>query len=321
MVSDVIGEIKVLKRKKDSDKALELLQRIAAEVAPIMTKRSWEVTQLCEFYPGNPNLLGCNINRGYKINIRLRPHYDDTTFLDYNDLLGTMLHELAHIVRGPHDAAFYRLLDELNDELDELILSGKRGYTIFGGEGRRLGGSATLSPLEAKQKALQAAERRRQIQSIMAPKGGVRLAGLGGSIDKTLTPSQMAARGAERRLRDQKCCGGLQTEDSVSPESDSPSSSKIPVVILSDDEEQQRTPKKRKIAEKPTEKLQQGWECSVCTFHNADDIVLACKVCLSERPIASTNDIGTGYWSCPQCTLQNEMQWWACQACDYIQPR
>lgn len=243
-----------------------------------------------------------------KIRIKLGNQYDQ-------------LQRLAHIVRGPHDAAFYRLLDELNDELDELILSGKRGYTIFGGEGRRLGGSATLSPLEAKQKALQAAERRRQIQSIMAPKGGVRLAGLGGSIDKTLTPSQMAARGAERRLRDQKCCGGLQTEDSVSPESDSPSSSKIPVVILSDDEEQQRTPKKRKIAEKPTEKLQQGWECSVCTFHNADDIVLACKVCLSERPIASTNDIGTGYWSCPQCTLQNEMQWWACQACDYIQPR
>lgn len=35
MVSDVIGEIKVLKRKKDSDKALELLQRIAAEVSLI----------------------------------------------------------------------------------------------------------------------------------------------------------------------------------------------------------------------------------------------------------------------------------------------
>lgn len=231
-----------------------------------------------------------------------------------------LLCRLAHIVRGPHDAAFYKLLDELNDELDELILSGKRGYTIFGGEGRRLGGSTALSPLETKQKALQAAERRKKVQSIMVPKGGVRLGGLGGTIDKTLTPSQMAAYAAERRLRDQKCCGGLQSEDTSSPETESSDSSKTPIVIVSDDEEQQPTPKRRKVVQASSETLQQGWTCPVCTFQNTD-IVLACKVCLSERPSKTSLDTESGYWSCPRCTLQNDMQWWACQACDHIQPR
>ena len=37
--------------------------------------------------------IGVNVNRGYKINVRLLPHYDDSAFLEYNDLLGTMLHE------------------------------------------------------------------------------------------------------------------------------------------------------------------------------------------------------------------------------------
>lgn len=91
-----------------------------------MRKRGWKVQHLCEFYPNNPNLLGkketniaferlyahaqcigLNINHGFKINIRLRPHYDDTVFLDYNDLLGTMLHEQVD-------------LKEINDKTNEI---------------------------------------------------------------------------------------------------------------------------------------------------------------------------------------------------------
>lgn len=36
---------------------------------------------------------GMNVNRGWKVNLRLRPHYDDTQFLEYEDILGTLLHE------------------------------------------------------------------------------------------------------------------------------------------------------------------------------------------------------------------------------------
>ena len=31
----------------------------------------------------------------------------------YNDVLGTVLHELVHIEIGPHNAKFYKMLDEL----------------------------------------------------------------------------------------------------------------------------------------------------------------------------------------------------------------
>ncbi|CAI5959526.1 unnamed protein product [Closterium sp. NIES-64] len=83
------------------------------------------------------------------------------SFFPYEHVLGTMLHELTHIERGPHDAKFYKLLDELNEaggwtnlfracvshcpnpyeqECDDLIARGITG-TPFGGSGHRLGSS------------------------------------------------------------------------------------------------------------------------------------------------------------------------------------
>lgn len=63
--------------------------------------------------PGNKSLLGLNINRGAEIRIRLRQPSSDLAFYPYEHVLGTMLHELAHMARGPHDAQFYAVLDEL----------------------------------------------------------------------------------------------------------------------------------------------------------------------------------------------------------------
>ena len=48
-----------------------------------------------------------------EIRVRLREPHDEAQFLAYDCVLGTMLHELAHTIRGPHDAQFYKLLDEL----------------------------------------------------------------------------------------------------------------------------------------------------------------------------------------------------------------
>ena len=65
------------------------------------------------------NQQGLNIGGGggvtSQIKVRLRPHGQDSTFLPYESLLGTMLHELVHNVRGPHDAVFYKLLDEITE--------------------------------------------------------------------------------------------------------------------------------------------------------------------------------------------------------------
>lgn len=36
-------------------------------------------------------------------------------FIDYDFIVGTMLHELCHNVHGPHDAKFYKLLDTISE--------------------------------------------------------------------------------------------------------------------------------------------------------------------------------------------------------------
>ena len=62
---------------------------------------------------------GLNINGGEgrtsEIKIRLRPHNSESSFFPYEHLLGTMLHELVHNVQGPHNAVFYKLLDEITE--------------------------------------------------------------------------------------------------------------------------------------------------------------------------------------------------------------
>ncbi len=42
--------------------------------------------------------------------MRLRPARDPDSFLPYDNVLGTMLHELVHNVRGPHDGWVVGLL-------------------------------------------------------------------------------------------------------------------------------------------------------------------------------------------------------------------
>jgi hypothetical protein len=127
MVADSwkVLEIRTLGRA-DDDTARQLLEKAAWQVQPIMRKRQWTVKQLSEFLPSNPNLLGLNVNRGAEVKIRLR-RAGDGGFYDFNHVLGTMLHELVHIVHGPHNAAFYKLLDELWEEAEALMDKGQGG--------------------------------------------------------------------------------------------------------------------------------------------------------------------------------------------------
>merc|ERR1712187_92266 len=63
---------------------------------------------------------------GEKIQIRLRRTKDDD-FFPYEDVLGTLLHELVHNEVGPHNAQFYKLLDELQKECEDLMNKGIGG--------------------------------------------------------------------------------------------------------------------------------------------------------------------------------------------------
>ncbi|CAK7568727.1 MAG: hypothetical protein SEPTF4163_006728 [Sporothrix epigloea] len=151
-----------------ADNALHILRRVASLIKPLVRARQWKVRELAEFYPEQANLLGLNINRGQKILLRLRyPGSDSSLFLPLDQIADTLLHELAHIVHGPHDAVFQALWDQLRDEHMALALKGFTGEAFLS-EGRRLGGGAgskngyiaSNSSDETRRLARAAAERR-----------------------------------------------------------------------------------------------------------------------------------------------------------------
>ncbi|KAJ3055170.1 hypothetical protein HK097_011324 [Rhizophlyctis rosea] len=229
--SEFIGEVRALQRRPKNDEALQLLKCIASIVKPIMKKRNWKVVTLSEFFPNNPNLLGLNVNRGREIKIRLRPHSDESRFLHFESLVGTMLHEyvlppsrirkpaptdphftrLTHIIHGPHDAKFYSLLDTLTKEYDSNLAAGYRGEG-FEGPGSRVGQNHShyLPPHLARAAAVSAAEKRRKTNELMTPSGGRKLGGAADSrvLERVLRPGELAAVAAERRAaRDKIWCG------------------------------------------------------------------------------------------------------------------
>ncbi|WWC70577.1 uncharacterized protein I206_104528 [Kwoniella pini CBS 10737] len=205
-----ISRFEHLPNRIKSDEARPLLEKIASQVKPIMKKRGWKVGTLAEFLPSNPSLLGLNINSGQKINLRLRPPGNENTFYEFDQLILVMLHELTHNVHGPHDAKFYKLLEELEEEYYELKRKGFSGEG-FHSEGNKLSG-LKLNEYEGKAKGLAAAEKRLQ-QQRMIGRGGV----LGGSRNTSgKSMKELIAEAAERRLRDDKTCAvghGIEAEN------------------------------------------------------------------------------------------------------------
>ncbi|KAF5021398.1 hypothetical protein F66182_6587 [Fusarium sp. NRRL 66182] len=165
-----------------------------------MRARNWKVRELAEFYPDQHNLLGLNVNRGAKICLRLRHAGDRNQFMPIENVVDTMLHELSHIVHGPHDAKFHSLWDQLRDEHQSLLLKGYTGEGFLS-EGHRLGGSK-MPPREARRLAREAAEKRRARPSTGA---GKRLGGAAPRPGEDIR--RVIADAAERRTKILKGCG------------------------------------------------------------------------------------------------------------------
>ncbi len=58
-------------------------------------------------------MQGLNIDGGREIKIRLIQFGSKDQYLPYEAIIGTMLHELCHNEFGPHNAHFYKLLDQI----------------------------------------------------------------------------------------------------------------------------------------------------------------------------------------------------------------
>ena len=219
-MSNNVWETKALAKMENSEEAKKLLDRLASICAPAMARRSWRVKCLKEFYPQNAGLLGMNVNKGVSIFIRLRPDRDKNSFLPWEDLLGTMVHELAHNGIGSHSADFYKLMDEVYDEVEKdagAIGTEKKSIAgaIFMTKSHLLGGGPVPPRTSSSKAACDAALKRLQNFGRSASSGQK----LGGTVVllSSLTPAnrrQLAADAADRRLKDDFWCNHLEIVDS-----------------------------------------------------------------------------------------------------------
>lgn len=168
-----------------ASEALKLMHMLAADpgIVAIMNKHRWRVGIMTEMAPEGyvgvspVCILGFNKNQGEEISLRLRTD-DLKGFRKYQSIKKTLLHELAHMVYSEHDANFYALDKQLNQEAASLDWTRSTSHTLSGarfsreheeelsysGESgnlsRKLGGKDTDQLADARLSSVAAAYRR-----------------------------------------------------------------------------------------------------------------------------------------------------------------
>ncbi|KAJ7530322.1 hypothetical protein O6H91_15G089300 [Diphasiastrum complanatum] len=331
-----VWEIKTLGRDRDAE-VRKLLEAVAKQVQPLMRKRKWKVRLLTEFCPSNPSLLGLNIGGGQEIRIRVRRPGWESEFFRFEDLVGTMLHELTHNEHGPHDAKFYKLLDEVTKECEELMAKGISGTGQgFDGQGKRLGGSFIPSLSNQRQLALAAAEKR-ILSGRLMPAGPRRLGG-DNEIMNALSPVQAAAMAAERRLKDDLWCAAPVTmgSDGINKAREKEEVRAAGKSSKGFTKEVGITPSNQKHVDAGGQDIKTNsagsssgsfedpvasssevttimWECSICTLVNVPHSPI-CAACGSSRAKEKIHHLQS--WMCKRCTLENPSVLDVCAACD-----
>uniref|UniRef100_A0A1D1Y0A4 Ubiquitin and WLM domain-containing protein C1442.07c n=1 Tax=Anthurium amnicola TaxID=1678845 RepID=A0A1D1Y0A4_9ARAE len=122
-----------------ASEALRIMHMLACDpgIISIMNKHRWRVGIMTEMAPVgyvgiSPKcVLGFNKNRGEEISLRLRTD-DLKGFRKYESIKRTLLHELAHMVHSEHDANFYALDKQLNQESASLDWTKSASQTLSG---------------------------------------------------------------------------------------------------------------------------------------------------------------------------------------------
>ncbi|XP_077221192.1 zinc metalloproteinase-like protein isoform X2 [Tasmannia lanceolata] len=134
-----LQEISVLKLNPPPSEALRRMHMLACDpgIIAIMNKHRWRVGIMTEMPPVgyvgvSPKcILGFNKNNGEEISLRLRTD-DLKGFRKYESIKKTLLHELAHMVYSEHDANFFALDKQLNQEAASLDWTKSKGHTLSG---------------------------------------------------------------------------------------------------------------------------------------------------------------------------------------------
>ncbi|PRW59134.1 DNA-dependent metalloprotease WSS1 [Chlorella sorokiniana] len=157
LVAQMKQEVKVKEEAPPQSQAAaakSLLVWLAEEVAPVMRKRKLFVPLLTEMEPKKPTPgpdgvieLGWNKSEGdgifwecTEILVCLRKWDDQNVFYPKEELLETMLHELAHCRRRNHSSQFWKYMAQLEQDLEEI----KAGRDRFPGKGHKLGSGGML---------------------------------------------------------------------------------------------------------------------------------------------------------------------------------
>ncbi|KAL2868684.1 metalloendopeptidase WSS1 [Aspergillus lucknowensis] len=310
-------------RPRESE-ALLILRKVASLVKPIMRRRSWRVGTLCEFYPHQRNLLGLNVNAGQKICLRLRYPTDHNQFLPLDQIIDTMLHELCHIVHGPHNQQFHALWNQLRDEHTELSMKGYTGEGFLS-HGRRLGGQKV--PIdEARRQARAAAERRQLLK-----------AGSGQRVGGTAAPPgsdmrRIIADAAQRRIEvTQGCASGASNSSELAEEA---SRNGFRTKAEEDDANEQAIMQAyiELIEEEEREKYGPSYIPPSHDNPAGPRTTLPPPVPERTRPsvpspqqdavdLTIDDSSFADSWACPTCTLVNPSNFLCCDACAAERPR
>ncbi|XP_047153886.1 uncharacterized protein LOC124825334 isoform X4 [Vigna umbellata] len=163
--------------------ALKRMHMLAADpgIVAVMNKHRWRVGIMTEMAPVgyvgvDPKcILGFNKNHGEEISLRLRTD-DLKGFRKYESIKKTLLHELAHMVYSEHDANFYALDKQLNQEASSLDWTRSASHTLSGVRNtstyedniiadkssipQKLGGNRTDQLISARESSVAAAHHR-----------------------------------------------------------------------------------------------------------------------------------------------------------------
>jgi hypothetical protein len=346
----------------NADQAKTLLERVVREFEPIAKQRGYNVLSVSELCCCNDgldfdptangkkrrkrrkmanNIWGYNqttssgSRKSHTIHLRLRHTSNHhTRFLPYEDVAGTLAHELAHCVHGPHDAKFYKLMDEILDDHAGLMAgnlsSNGASMPSFAGTGQALGGNQNIA----------GARKQQQQQTLPGYK-------LGGDNQFTqwMTPAEAAVAAAEARRRQQQlrlrgdhCCRPctIEIDDSDEEEEDDDvvetgKAAAIPLEqsrsVPSNDDNKKRpsviapaqtidienlrpTVAKKSKSKVPAVASLPTSGCIDLTVDSSDDETVG-RPKKATTPRASQHDP----WACKKCTFHNAPLALACSIC------